>query len=352
MIRERLNTREAGNLMDEINAHRLRVNYGPHLVRVTRQDMAAWMPDVRPAEPLAIEPDGALAELLDAIRQGGRQAYRRLLGALRELKRLEHGSELYRAALVELSRAQAIVLSNVNVFVDASVDPETLTHSRAALAQALVEQGLVREAVRGGGDGLPLLRGITAQTIARIAGEEQILVFAERINCLRQLAATLRERHGIETHVADGSVDEIAFGRLKQAFQAGEFPVFCLGPVAREGHNLQNSSVIVHLDLPWVQTGLEQRVGRAARPGSRTGYVQTYIPYIRGGGLEHVVSVLTPRGAEHHLILDSFEGVKASESTIATQLGAIAGQVTASKDEAGYAATAARLRVAAAVFGA
>ena len=72
MIRERLNTREAGNLLDEINAHRLRVNYGPHLVRVTRQDMAAWMPEVRPAEPLAIDPDAALAELLEAIRHGGR----------------------------------------------------------------------------------------------------------------------------------------------------------------------------------------------------------------------------------------------------------------------------------------
>src|SRR3954447_16355470 len=278
MIRERLNTREAGNLMDEINAHRLRVSYGPHLVRVTRSDMAAWMPDVRPAEPLAIEADAALAELLEAIRHGGRAAYRRLLCVLRELKRLEHGSELQRAALAELSRAQAIVLSNVNVFVDASVDPETLTHSRAALAQALTEQGLVADAMRGGGDGLPLLRGITAQTIAGVCGEEQVLVFAERINCLRQLARTLCERHGIETHVANGSVDETAFERLKHAFQAGEFPVFCLGPVAREGHNLQNASVIVHLDLPWVQTGLEQRVGRAARPGSRTGYVQTYIP--------------------------------------------------------------------------
>ena len=95
MIRERLNTREAGDLMDEINAHRLRVNYGPHLVRVTRQDMQAWMPDVRPAEPLALEPDAALAELLDAIRQGGREAYRRLLAVLRELKTLEPGSELY-----------------------------------------------------------------------------------------------------------------------------------------------------------------------------------------------------------------------------------------------------------------
>ena len=89
MISERLNTREAGDLMDEINAHRLRLNYGPCLVRVTRKDMQAWMPDVRPAKPLALDPDPALAELLEAIRAGGREAYRRLLEALRELKRLE-----------------------------------------------------------------------------------------------------------------------------------------------------------------------------------------------------------------------------------------------------------------------
>ena len=38
------------------------------------------------AEPLAIDPDAALAELLEAIRHGGRCAYRQLLGALRELK--------------------------------------------------------------------------------------------------------------------------------------------------------------------------------------------------------------------------------------------------------------------------
>ena len=97
MIAERLNTREAGDLMDEINAHRLRVNYGPHLVRVTRRDMQAWMPEVRPAQPLALDPDTALQELLDAIRQGGREAYRRLLEVLRELKTLEAGSELYKS---------------------------------------------------------------------------------------------------------------------------------------------------------------------------------------------------------------------------------------------------------------
>ena len=351
MITERLNTREGGDLMDEINAHRLRVNYGPHLVRVTRQDMQAWMPEVRPAKPLAIDPDPALQELLEAIRQGGREAYRRLLEVLRELRTLEAGSELFKQALAELSRAQGVVLGNVGVFVDASVDPETLTHSQAVLAKALVRQGLVADAMRGGGDGLPLLRGITAQTLAGVAAEEQVIVFAERVWCLRQLARTLGERHGVEAHVADGQVKPHDFEALKHAFTAGAFPVLCLSRIGAEGHNLQNASILTHLDLPWLPSGLEQRVGRAARPGAARGWVQTYIPYIRGAGVEHIVSILSPRGAEHHAVLDSFEGVAANQSTVATQLGQITGQVADAKQDAGYAATAARLRVAASVFG-
>ena len=57
----------------------------------------------------------------------------------------------------------------------------------------------------------------------------------------------------------------------------------------------------------------EQRVGRAARPGAARGWVQTYIPYIRGAGVEHIVSILSPRGAEHHAVLDSFEVVAANQ---------------------------------------
>ncbi|WP_169542194.1 helicase-related protein [Solirubrobacter soli] len=351
MIRERLTTREAGDLLDELNAHRLRVNYGPHLVRVTRQDMQPWMPDVRPAQPLALEADTALAELLDAIRRGGREAYRRLLELLRELRDLEPASPVYKQALAEIARVQGVVLGNVGVYVDASVDPETLTHSKAALAQALCRQGLVLEAMRGGGDGQPLLRGVTAQTLAGIAGEEQVLVFAERVRCLRQLAATLRERHGIETYAADGSIASREFETLKSRFTAGEFPILCLSKVGQEGHNLQNASVLCHLDLPWLPAGLEQRVGRAARPGAARGWVQTYIPYIRDAGVAHVVSILSPRGGEHHQVLDSYEGVAAADSTIATQLGQITGEIAEHKDLAGYAGTAAKLRVAASVFG-
>src|ERR1700757_541148 len=113
-------------------------------------------------------------------------------------------------------------------FVDASVDPETLTHSKAALATALVRQGLVGQAIRGGGDRPPPLRGRTPHTLAGGPGEEQVIVFGERVWCLRQLAATLRERHGIEAHVADGSIHADEFEALKRRFTSGEFPVLCL----------------------------------------------------------------------------------------------------------------------------
>ncbi len=352
MIAERLNVREGGDLMNEVNAHRVRLNYGPHLVRVTRADMQAWMPTVRPAEPIVVEADGALQDLLDAIRDGGQDAYRQLLRVLAQLKTLEKGSDLHKQALVEVSRCQGVVLGNVGVYVDASVDPSSLKHSKAALAQALVRHGLVDAAARGGGDGQPTLRGIVAQAVAGIVADEQVLVFADRVRCLHQLAGTLNDRHHIETHVADGSLKPADFETLKRRFVAGEFPVLCLSKVGQQGHDLQNASTLVQLDLPWTPTGLEQRVGRSARPGNTRGYVQTFIPYIKGGGVEHIVKILAGRGGEHHLLLDSYEGVAASQSTVATQLGAITTQVADSKQDAGYAGTAARLRVAAAVFGA
>ena len=133
---------------------------------------------------------------------------------------------------------------------------------------------------------------------------------------MRQLAATLRERHCVEAHVGDGSLPHSRFEAMKTAFCAGEFPVLCLSQIGHEGHNFQNASAIVHVDLPWLQTGLEQRVGRAARPGAAREAAQTFIPYIKRGGIEHVVSVLARRGAEHHQILDSIEGVPAAASSV------------------------------------
>jgi len=353
MIDERPNVREAGDLVREENAHRVRIGYGPHMVRVTKKDMRQWMPDVRPARAMPIEPDGALADLLQAIREGGRSAYSRLVALLRRARALEPGSAAHRAALAEIARAQGVVLGNVGVFFDASVDPETLLHSKAALAVALAREGVVEPAVRGGGDGLPLLRGAVAEVLSdAAAGEVQTLVFAERVNCLHQLAGTLRDRHGLEAHVGDGSVNPEQFAEIKRRFLAGEFSTLLLSAIGQEGHNLQTASLVCNLDFPYTPPALEQRLGRAARPGATSPVIDVINPYIKGGAMEHVVSILAPRGAESHHLLDGFEGMRPADSAVASQLGEITAQVAASRDDDGRAVTAAKLRVAAAVFGA
>ena len=224
MIRERLNTREAGDLMDEIHAHRLRVNYGPHLVRVTRQDMQAWMPQVRPAEPLALEPDPALAELLEAIRQGGQEAYRRLLAVLRELKTLEPGGELFKQ---RAGRARprpggrARQRRRLRRRQRGPRDADALT-GRAG-------QGAGAPGPRGAGDARRRRRPAAAARRDRadadaVAGEEQVIVFAERVWCLRQLAHTLRERHGVEAHVGDGAVKGPEFEPAQAALHQRRVP--------------------------------------------------------------------------------------------------------------------------------
>jgi hypothetical protein len=43
-----------------------------------------------------------------------------------------------------------------------------------------------------------------------------------------------------------------------------------------EGVNLQNASVVIHLDIPWTAARMEQRTGRLARMGSRHAIVTSY----------------------------------------------------------------------------
>ncbi|HEV7805453.1 MAG TPA: SNF2-related protein [Solirubrobacteraceae bacterium] len=58
MIRDRVATRESGDLMDERNSHRLRRDYGAHLARITESEMAQYKPKIRKAKAIVVQPDG------------------------------------------------------------------------------------------------------------------------------------------------------------------------------------------------------------------------------------------------------------------------------------------------------
>ena len=66
-----------------------------------------------------------------------------------------------------------------------------------------------------------------------------------------------------------------------------------------EGVNLQDASVIVHLDLPWTAATLEQRVGRAARLGSRCRdvFVYSITPPAAGNELLRAESIIRRKTA-------------------------------------------------------
>ena len=78
-----------------------------------------------------------------------------------------------------------------------------------------------------------------------------------------------------------------------------------------EGVNLQEASVIVHLDLPWNPARLDQRVGRARRLGSRHGVVTVY-------------SISPPASAERMLRIE--ERLRAKLATAQRTIG-VAGRI-------------------------
>jgi superfamily II DNA or RNA helicase len=118
---------------------------------------------------------------------------------------------------------------------------------------------------------------------------ERVIAFShytETVNALRRLLAT---EPGIAALTARGA--HVAGGRISRADVLSQFtPGVCAAAtpardrisllittdLLSEGLNLQEASVIVHLDLPWNPARLEQRVGRARRLGSRHEVVTVY----------------------------------------------------------------------------
>ncbi len=112
--------------------------------------------------------------------------------------------------------------------------------------------------------------------------------YSETVSMLfRRLAAAGRvamlTSHG--ARVAGGALTRAeAIGRF--APRASHFPpprpaeaidLLLTTDLLSEGVNLQDASVVVHLDVPWTLARMEQRVGRVARMGSRHARVDVHI---------------------------------------------------------------------------
>ena len=169
---------------------------------------------------------------------------------------------------------------------DAGSKGESLLHVVQAHAEAV---NALRRVLRE----RPALDAERARRIREIRRKhdgEKIVAFTSYADTASALYHELRVDAGVAMLAARGG--RVAGGSLTRRETVGRFAPAAQGvappsdaeridlllatDLLSEGMNLQDASVVIHLDMPWTPARLEQRVGRAARLGSAHSRVAVY----------------------------------------------------------------------------
>lgn len=221
--------------------------------------------------------EGAVRQAL--VRQLARAAA--LEAALREGRRPD-SAELarWRAADDAVQLPFAALLAPPEPRADEMLRAVSLHAACVRDVVAQIDAGVDRDAERAARLG---------QLRRRHAGE-RIVAFSCYAGTVRALWRHLRGEPGVAALTSAGGV--VAGGMLSReevlhrfaprahgrppARRAEDVSLLLATDLASEGVNLQDASVVVHLDLPWTAARLEQRVGRVARLGAVHDAVHVY----------------------------------------------------------------------------
>ncbi|MEO7083267.1 MAG: helicase-related protein [Gemmatimonadaceae bacterium] len=141
--------------------------------------------------------------------------------------------------------------------------------------------------MRGGAND-DLQRADAVRQIRARHPHERVIAFSHYAETVNALWTRLASDAGVAALTSHGS--RVAGGRISRDDVLAQFTpgtdtvvpaceyisLLITTDLLSEGLNLQEASVIVHLDLPWNPARLEQRVGRARRLGSRHAAVTVY----------------------------------------------------------------------------
>ncbi len=118
-----------------------------------------------------------------------------------------------------------------------------------------------------------------------------ILVFSRYLSTLDE-ATKLTEEHifneieGIGYYKGGGNIavkysglnewEKSSREEIKEDLESGNIEIIFCSTAAQEGVNLQSAASIINLDVPWIPSDLEQRIGRIARLGQKERVVNIY----------------------------------------------------------------------------
>ena len=141
------------------------------------------------------------------------------------------------------------------------------------------------------GDGADDARAEALRGVLAAHPGERVIAFSQFADTVSAYRRRLRLVPGVCALTATGGT--VAGGRLTRAEAIDRFAPHANGAraaraaddvrlllttdILSEGVNLQDASVVVHLDLPWTAARIEQRVGRVARAGSAHSRIAVYV---------------------------------------------------------------------------
>lgn len=280
---------------------------GPHLVGLDADDDCLdLLLALPPPLPAADEGDGGILLVYSLVQQWASSRAALLAALRRRLARavafgsaLESGHRPSRSELAAWSfGGDAIQLAF----------PELVVQQRSAPADLLAcvraHEAALRHAIArlGSGGGVDAARVEAVRRLRARHEGERIIAFSQFAETVQALGRALARDGHVAWLTARGG--HLGAGTISRRDLLAQFSPGSRAPpevervelllttdVLSEGLNLQEASVVVHLDLPWNPARVEQRVGRVRRLGARQQMVTVY-------------ALAPPAGAERLLRLE------------------------------------------------
>jgi len=134
-----------------------------------------------------------------------------------------------------------------------------------------------------------------------LAGE-QVIVFTDYERFVRLMMDELRQYRPV---AYTGKMTKRDKQRAVEAFRLGDRRLLLGTKALERGHNLQNASIVINVDLPWNPAAVAQRIGRIRRIGSEHGTCRL-INMIAKGTVEEKL-IMRKLYLKNKLFLDLFE---------------------------------------------
>lgn len=180
----------------------------------------------------------------------------------------------------------ALQLGFAELLAPPTPDADALLESVSAHAKAI--ELLLQDSADAGS-----IDGARASALIRIRNENpgaKIVAFAQYASTVAALFRRVAGCGGVAMLTADGG--RVVGGKLTREDTIARFApnanhapppsraeaidLLLTTDLLSEGVNLQDAEIVMHLDVPWTAARMEQRVGRAARMGSRHSRVRVY----------------------------------------------------------------------------